>query len=362
MTSQKTSYGSPLPVLALLLLLGVLGVAVGGQPAHAQSGRVTWGVQPADTEHGTDRPNFAYELDPGDMIEDAVVVTNHTPTEITFRIYAADGFTTPSGFLDLLPAGEPSVGLGTWITFPTAEITLGPDERREVPLTLTVPEDTTAGDHSGGVVTSVVTAGAGEGVTQDNRLGNRVHVRVRGELAASVAIENLEVRYDASANPFAPGRATITYDLVNTGNVRVAGHETVRLSGPLGLGAHVVAGELPELVTGSDLPRELVVEGVWPLLRTPVEVSVQPVPVGIGAGGTAAAPVALTAAVWTVPWVLLGLVLLTVLAAVAVGRRGGARRRPQPSPTPAAEAPTPTGPVPSAAAGVTDRQSSDASA
>lgn len=72
----------------------------------AASTQVTWGVRPADTVHGTERPNFAYTLPPGGTLSDALVVTNKGDAPLALDVYAADGFLTPDGTLDVLEAGR----------------------------------------------------------------------------------------------------------------------------------------------------------------------------------------------------------------------------------------------------------------
>ncbi|MDF2847431.1 MAG: hypothetical protein K0R97_1413, partial [Oerskovia sp.] len=78
--------------------------AVGPEDPAAPAAPVTWGVRPADTVHGTERPNYAYSLEPGASLDDGIIVSNYTQGPLTFRVYAADGFMTDAGELDLLPA------------------------------------------------------------------------------------------------------------------------------------------------------------------------------------------------------------------------------------------------------------------
>lgn len=313
-------------VVAVLLLAGAAlasaAVGTGVLTTQTQPSRTTWGVMPADTGQGSGRPNFVYEVEAGDELHDALVVANHSPIELTFRVYAADGFTTPSGFLDLLPADQPSTGLGTWVEVETPQITLDPGERTEVPFVLRVPSDARPGDHSGGVVTSIVTEDPDTGVRQDNRLGSRMHVRVAGALVAAVEVHDLDLDVQNATNPFAPGTTTVTYTVVNTGNVRVTGVATVTTTGPFGTNRRVERVALPELVTGSTAPQEVVVAGVWPLLRRTVSVEVTAEPVGLGsATAAAAAPATVSVVHWSIPWSLLGVLVIVVTTAVVVGRR-----------------------------------------
>jgi len=300
-------------------------------PAAAAGTQVTWGVRPADTVHGAARPNFAYTLPPGGTLSDALVVTNKGDAPLTLDVYAADGFLTPDGTLDVLEAGEESTALGAWVRVDTPQIAVEPGAAVEVPFTVTVPEDAQPGDYAAGVVSSLLVENAA-GVSVDRRLGSRVHLRVSGDLAPALAVTDLRVDYDAGGNPVAPGAATVTFTLTNTGNARVAPTEQVRVAGLFGLGrARAAAVEVPELIPGASVVRSVRVDGVWPLVRTTASVALGGEVVALpGAAATDAAPavpgVTASAAAWAVPWALVGALAL-VVGLVALRVAAGRRRR-----------------------------------
>ncbi|GIG37546.1 COG1470 family protein [Cellulomonas pakistanensis] len=299
------------------------------------STQVTWGVRPADTVHGAERPNFAYTLPPGGTLADAIVVTNKGDAPLSLDVYAADGFLTADGTLDVLEAGEESTALGAWVRVETPEIVVQPDAAVEVPFTLTVPEDAQPGDYAAGVVSSLLVENA-EGVSVDRRLGSRVHLRVSGDLAPALALSDVRVDYDAGGNPVAPGAATVSFTVTNTGNARVAPTEAVQVAGLFGWGrARAEAVEVPELIPGASVQRSVRVEGVWPLVRTSARVALGGEVVALpGAAATDAAPavpaVAASAAAWAVPWAAVGalaLVVALVALRVAAGRRRKVRHQ-----------------------------------
>ncbi len=292
------------------------------EPAEPASSTVTWGVRPADVEpHAAGRPNYAYAVEPGDSISDALVVTNYTEAPATFLVYAADAFTTAGGALDLVRPGEESVGVGAWVTTAESEITVPAGESAVVPFTLDVPLDAEPGDHAGGIVTSLTSAHLEQGINVDRRLGSRIHVRVDGELAPAVSIEQLQASYDGTLNPVAAGSAGVTFSVVNTGNTRLAGDATVRVAGPFGVGARFESVTLPELLPGESTEVALHVAAVLPLGRMAAEVELAP----RVAGETAVPLGPVTAATTAVamPWSLLALLLATI-GLVLVARR---RRR-----------------------------------
>ncbi|MCO7274380.1 WxL protein peptidoglycan domain-containing protein [Cellulosimicrobium cellulans] len=295
------------------------------------TGDLSWGLLPADNDHGTDRPNFSYAVGRGDTISDTVVLTNHSAQRLELRTYAADAFTTTSGQLDLLPAGETSSDLGSWIALGAGTVTVDPGQSLDVPFTITVPDDASPGDHSAGVITSLVQQASASTVALDRRLALRVHARVEGALAPTVEVSDVEVVHHDVANPFGTSSATVRYTLTNTGNARVVPAESVTVTGPFGWATITGGdGELPELLPGSALEREVAVTGVRPLGRADASVTVTATAVGIGGGATASDDGG--AQTWAVPWAalaLVGLVLLVALrgpALVAALRRRRAAR------------------------------------
>jgi len=316
------------PFLAAALLLAPAAPAAADEEPDESSTTVQWGFRPADTAQGTDRPNFAYSLPPGGSVKDAVVVTNHGDEPLALGVYAADGFLTDDGTLDLLPAGEESTALGAWITLAEPEVEIPAQESVEVPFTLSVPDDATPGDYAAGVVSSLVVV-ADDGVTTDRRLGSRLHLRVQGDLAPAIAVDDVRVEYDGTLNPVAPGTATVTFTLTNEGNTRVAPATSLRVAGPFGLaGTSAVAVDVPELLPGSSLERTVEVDGVWPLVRATATLTVGgevvPLPGAVPDPQVVVTGVTASAATWAVPWVALALLLLVVVLVVL---RVRARRR-----------------------------------
>lgn len=299
-------------------------------PPGAAATQVSWGVRPADTVHGAERPNFAYSLPPGGTLTDAIVLTNKGDAPLALDVYAADGFLTPDGTLDLLEAGEQSAALGAWVEVASPQVVVEPGASVEVPFTLTVPADAQPGDYAAGVVSTLLVENAA-GVSVDRRLGSRMHVRVGGDLAPALLVSGVDVDYRAGANPVVPGSATVTFTVTNTGNARIAPAEEVEVAGLLGLGGvRAAAVDVPELIPGASVERSVVVDGVWPLVRATASVALGGTVVALpGATDAAAAPgvpgVVASSADWAVPWVALA--VLALLVALVVLRVRARRRR-----------------------------------
>ncbi|MGA1838788.1 DUF916 domain-containing protein [Herbiconiux sp. 11R-BC] len=319
-----------LTALAMAAAFTVAGLAAAG-PAVAADGDVTWGVRTSSNAEGADRQNYNYSVDPGGQVTDGLIISNHDQAPLELDVYAADGFTTTSGQLDVLTRDTPSVAVGSWVTLGSGHVTVPAGESLEVPFTLTVPADATPGDYAGGVLTSLSQAGSGQGITVDRRLGIRIHLRVGGTLAPALSIENLQVDYAGTLNPFGTGEAAVSYTIRNTGNVRLSAAQAVSLAGPFGLlPIDVTSVEpAPELLPGESWQVAVPVTGVFPafVLSAKAVLTPQLAPeLADASGGTPQlTTVEGSASTVDIPWPLL--VLLVLVAAIVVAAVLLVRRR-----------------------------------
>jgi hypothetical protein len=324
-------------IAAFAVAAGLFGSAICGplNPAWAignpsqgnagdTAGAVGWALAPANGPLGNNRANYTYMTAAGSVIEDAIVIESRSSAALRLKVYAADGYTTPDGLLDLKPAAEEPKDAGAWVSFDGAssvEIDLAPSTSVTVPLRWEIPTGAVPGDYAGGIVTSLVEEAGAATVQVDRRLALRAYLNLSGKLTPGLTVSDLRVKAQGGS-PFASGRLRVAYTLTNSGNARLVPTEQIAVSGPFGLGGRE-GGEdqvLPELLPGSYLSREVTVAGVFPLFRTKTEVTVSGLAVGLGAEGVTA-QASRESTIWTVPWLWLGLFVLAVAAAVAVGLR-----------------------------------------
>jgi hypothetical protein len=261
-------------------------------------GPVTWSVEPMPTSEGG-RRFFDYAVDPGTQVQDAFLITNGGDTEAEFTIYATDAFNDPAtGNFSLLDQQTAPTDLGAWITPANDKLTIGPGLQATVPFDLLIPSDATPGDHSAGIVASVLTEATQDGSTVllEQRVGVRMYLTVSGEPSASVEVEDLTSSFIPSLNPFAPGELVIDYEVRNTGNKRVDVNQRLRATGIFG----IPIGEDDPPAIGNLLPRQTVhvqvrLSGVAALLFALSNVTLEPGAVGSAQptdGATSTAPTA----------------------------------------------------------------------
>ncbi|MFJ6569860.1 WxL protein peptidoglycan domain-containing protein [Streptomyces sp. NPDC091292] len=317
-------------VLALLTALALTTLPAG--PAHAATGDVTWTVRTAPNDYGADRSSFSHAVNPGGQIKDAMVVANRGKDPLTLAVYAADGYTTGTGQLDLLTRDKKSVGVGAWLHADRASVVVRPGKTVTVPFTITVPDNATPGDHVGGILTSLKQPDDEKGINVDRRLGIRVKLRVSGEVKPSLKVENLKVAYEGKLTPFASGDATLTYTIHNTGNVALSATQKGSVAGPFGW-FEKAAGAIsppPELLPGESWKMRVPVKGVTPAFTLTATTTLTPVLTDASGSTSSLPPVEATATGWAVPWTLLVLALLLIAAATTttlLTRRNRRRRK-----------------------------------
>jgi hypothetical protein len=326
--ARSTTTAAPFVHAAIVALLVAIGLVAAGPAGFADAAEndVTWGVRTASNAQGTDRQNYDYSVDAGGQITDGLIVSNHDENPLDLDLYGADGFTTTSGQLDVVTRDTKSIAVGAWVALGNGHVQIPAGESVEIPFTLSVPENATPGDYAGGILTSLTQPGQEQGISVDRRLGIRIHLRVGGELAPSLAIENMRVDYAGTVNPFGTGDATVTYTIHNTGNVRLASGQAVSLAGPFGMLPIAVddVEPAPELLPGETWDVTVPVAGVFPAFMLSAKTVVTPERSGQDADIdlTTVEGSASTAAV---PWALL--IVLVLIAAVIVGTIFVLRRR-----------------------------------
>ncbi|MGW5736768.1 MULTISPECIES: COG1470 family protein [Streptomyces] len=231
-------------VAALALAVGLL---VAGPPPGAyaaDNGR--WSVYPAD-QAGRDgkkaakgtahRTYFRMKADPGRTVRDKVTVSNLAKEPVTFLLYAADAYNTPrdGGFAVREPT-EKQRSVGVWTRLARSEVTVAAGGKATVPFTVAIPRTASPGDHPGAVVAldKRVARAQGTGVGIRQAVGARLYLQVNGERKPGLSVR--DVRFDYAV-PLLPGLgkdATITYTLVNSGNVQLEPRVDLKAKGLFG--------------------------------------------------------------------------------------------------------------------------------
>ncbi|MDT4893936.1 MAG: hypothetical protein QOE97_2971 [Pseudonocardiales bacterium] len=298
-------------------------------PGGASTGgsRATFGIGPLAVNRSTARSFFSYQTGPGGTYSDKAAAVNYATTPLTVTVYPADLGNAADGTLAAGLQTDKLVDAGRWVTLsqPSLTITIPAATSRApgvviIPFALTVPGTASPGDHGAALIATLSTIGKnpkGQNVRLDQRVATSIYVRVAGPLNPKLAIEALKGRYHGTLDPIGKGRATVTYRIRNTGNVRVKVQQAVNVTGLFGAKTKIVRPPAIEvLFPGSTATVTVEVPGVVPTVFDKARVTVtpqlfadqKPVPV---AAASASAPF------FAFPWMFLacvaGLILLVVL-------------------------------------------------
>jgi hypothetical protein len=222
--------------LCLGLCFGCFGVLAAPSAHAADNG--SWSVYPAASQIAA-RPYFYLSADPGQTIQDKVVVANKTAKPLTFRLYAADAYNTArDGGFAVRTVTETMRGVGAWAKPAKSRVTVPAHKTVTVPFTLHVPEGAEPGDHPGALVALDERVDKGDGslaLGVQRAVGARVYLRVSGPTLPALAVEHVHVSHH---QPLVPGLgdsdATISYTLHNTGNVTLDPKVTLKAQGLFG--------------------------------------------------------------------------------------------------------------------------------
>jgi hypothetical protein len=309
-----------------LLLVAVTGAPVLVAPAGA-NGNGTFSVDPGGAGDEGARSAFVYTLRPGQVFQDTVEVANTTDHVLSLDLYGTDAFNTPvdAAFALRLGTEEPT-DVGTWVTLAVDHLNIDPGSRAVVPFQVTIPDDATPGDHVGGIVAEDTEVQPGDdqsGVAIDvrTRVAARLYVRVDGPISAELQVKRLDVaHHSALLPPFTGhGDATVTYEIRNTGNVRLSPTADLEVTGFLG--RRVAAfdqRQIPELLPGSSVIVTEQFDGLPPLehLRAHLEARAT-----VDLAGEEAVA-ARSTGFWAVSWLV-----VAILVAIAGGLAWWWRRR-----------------------------------
>ncbi len=247
-----------------------------------------------------------------------MALVNYSTQALTLDLYVRDAVNAPSGALTMQAKSAAPTDAGTWIALEipgnAQTVTVPARSTVIVPISLRVPSNAPPGDHTAGIITSLTakaTATNGNQTVNPNleqRVAVPVQIRVAGPIHPNLAVQALKTSYRENLDPVGDGGATVTYSVTNTGNVNLAGHQQVSISGLFGSVRATVA-DIPVLLPRSSVLMTVPLHGVFPQFLMTTHVTVTP----LVPSGSVDPGLVITHAkknFWAVPWVLLGIVVL----------------------------------------------------
>lgn len=301
---------------------GAGGSSSTADPATGNANKATFGIGPANAKGIDGRANLDFLTTPGAKLTDRIALVNIAAKPVTLNLYAVDTALGSDGSLGYQPRAAKRVDAGNWIVpeLPggASTVTLGPQQTKVVPLSISVPANASPGDHAAGVIASVISKvisdKSPQGVDFEQRVALRAFFRVSGALRPELSVQGLTVRWKGTLDPFGGGTATVDYTVRNTGNVRLGAKQQVSVSGLFGsTSPKKPVAAIPLLFPGNAVHVAVAVPGVFPQFAMHARVLLYPLTVSGDVDPGLPPNIAAAKSFWAVPWTLIALVVALVL-------------------------------------------------
>jgi hypothetical protein len=320
-----------------------------GSPVNtAAKNRATWGLAPASKDKIDGRPDYKWFVSPGAVLHDHVAIENLSKRQLKLYVYARDATNAPNGQLALQPRQAIPTGIGAWVTIDIPRhrdwVIVAARSTLILPFTVQIPANANPGDYTGGVISALnakVTTSGGRAIapTLQQRVAVPMIARVSGPIHPGLTIENLHASYKGTLNPVGDGHATVTYRVINTGNVNIGARQEVVIRGLFGTTTRIEAPLVPALLPGNSETVTLPIASVFPEFLDTVKIVLIPLIPSGDVDGAVPQPGS-SERFFAIPWILVLLtVLLVVLVVVELRRRRSSARSTQ------AVAPKGAGPI-----------------
>lgn len=199
--------------VACLVVLGLLVPAA----ANAAAGTGGFSIRPGhvDAASPASRAYFDHTVGQGGSFSDDVVVANTGTTPVTLLVYPVDGLTGQTTGSVYANRGQPLRRAGAWVTPGTTRVTVAAGTQLDVPFTVRVPANATAGDHLAGIAFENASATTSSGSFQIRQVIREVIgvlVRVPGAAAPELRLQPPSLQTLPGS-----GLAAVLVPLANTG-------------------------------------------------------------------------------------------------------------------------------------------------
>lgn len=207
------------------------------------------GGLPANPDPSNDRTKsiFVYAISPGQGRQDAVRVVNNTGETKTIKVYAADSEIASGGSFACKQKVKPKNAVGSWVKLAKTELTLSASTDEVIPFEISVPANTSVGEHNGCMVIQEKNAdpeNAGNGVQLSFRSAIRMAITVPGDIVKDIEFTDLNIKPEKS-------KYIITARLNNKGNVSLDTDVKVRVKNIIGRNIYENGGVYPLLAQKS---------------------------------------------------------------------------------------------------------------
>ncbi len=289
-------------IISLIVIISNFGLT---NALAAETGEMSIHPYEWDGENEITQYWYIYNLDKGDSHQDKVVVENTGNKTISVKIYPVDGLTTSDGAFALENEDEEKNDIGAWVTLSKNELTLEPKQSEIVDFTISIPSDTTPGEHIGGIIMENKEIMEGEQINVKTRVGVRIYETVPGEVVKKVNIESITTKSVFSSIWSIFYDHSFTYNLANEGNVQITPTINTNINSPL-------FGEVnntSQTLNGSIFPGKTIAFDYKPDSK----LYFGPYTLTVTVNLEGQAPMQKSYTLWSIPWKLCAIIVIIVL-------------------------------------------------
>jgi len=194
------------------------------------------GISPAYPSANNERSAsiFIHTIKAGESAKDGVRVFNYSKKVRVIQLRAVDSVAAVDGSFSCRQDSEKRQGVGEWTTLTKQKITLQPESNEVVDFIVSVPVNTSPGEH-GGCITAQdsdsFASKTGSGIQLGFRSAIRMAIRVPGDIVKSLSIQRIEIsrtkQGDYNVSPIAKNSGNVSLDVTTRAQlVDVFGRET----------------------------------------------------------------------------------------------------------------------------------------
>ena len=129
-----------------LLTIPSLGMAQSQETQQSQQTKTGFAIYPTNPTV-IDYQNIVVEAKPGDTVKDSITVESFESSEESFDLYPTESTKDKNGTLVFKQKADVQNDIGLWTKLGAEKVTLQPNEKKMVDVTITVPADAKMGDY-----------------------------------------------------------------------------------------------------------------------------------------------------------------------------------------------------------------------
>jgi hypothetical protein len=170
---------------------------------------------------------------PGGTFSGQMTVINDGSIAVRYQIYATDYAVRGNDYQGVFinSGSSANIAARSWFKVPSGTFTVGPQQEKNFPYTVTVPKTATVGGHYATIFIQTIPPPSAQGtlIKRVDRIGSLFYMTVSGALVRQGNLLPLQVAWFQSSSPL---KADVL--LTNTGNVHYLAQGTGTLSTPFG--------------------------------------------------------------------------------------------------------------------------------